>query len=438
MNRLTRLLLGLGSLALTVSVSAGNVAGLPDKVTFSDHIAPLVFNNCVECHREGEAGPFTLTDYKDIKKRGRLIHKVMEKRYMPPWHPAPGYGEFRHSRRMSDRDIALVGKWVKTGMKQGDPANTPPLPEFKSGWRLGKPDLVVKTSEPFTVPADGPDIYRNFTIPLNLKEDKWVTAIEIRPSSRPVVHHALYHADLTREARKLDGQDGRPGFDHMRFKKRDLGGWAVGAFPEKLPYGMARHLPAGSDLILACHFHPVGKAMDEQTTVALYFADKEPRMKLHEALVPRDYGSRSALREGIPAGESEFHIKGKYALPIDAELIAVWGHAHYIGKTMTGMAHLPDGSKKKLFRIDDWDFNWQGQYYYKEPLPLPAGSILTADITYDNSADNPRNPHDPPRLIKWGLQSTDEMGALIYGFAVDEEKLQRARQRKKQPESASR
>jgi hypothetical protein len=411
--------------AFAVSISAFTPLAnaettLPAKVTFSEHIAPIVFSNCVECHRKGEAGPFTLTNYRDVSKRARLIQKVTENRFMPPWHLEPGYGEFRHTRRLTDRDIALLGKWAENGAPEGDSKKTPPLPTFPEGWRLGKPDLVVQMTEPFTVPADGPDIYRNFVIPLDLDEDKWVTAIEIRPSSRPVVHHVLYHADTQGVARTLDGQDGRPGFNGMRFNKVDLGGWAVGAFPEKLPYGLARRLPKGADLILAGHFHPAGKEMEEQMTAAIYFAKEKPKRQLHEVLVPRGYGDRSALREGIPPGEKNFKITDVYRLPIKADLIAAWGHAHYIGKTMTGTATLPDGTVKKLFKINDWNFNWQGQYYYKEAISLPAGTVIKSEITYDNSADNPRNPHSPPRLIKWGLQSTDEMGALIFGFAVDD------------------
>lgn len=419
-----RFLSSLLLLGACMGAQAGVAAGrLPEKVTFAKHIAPIVFNNCVECHRKGEAAPFELTNYRQVSKRARLIRKVVEKRYMPPWHPIPGHGDFRNTRRLADRDVALIAKWEETGAPQGDPGNTPPVPNFPGGWRLGKPDLVVKMSKAFTVPADGPDIYRNFVIPLNLKEDKWVTAIEIRPSSRPVVHHMLYHADLSGEARELDGQDGRPGFNHMRFKKIDLGGWAVGAFPEKLPYGLARKLPGKSDLILAGHFHPVGREMKEQTTVALYFAKKRPEREYREIILPSGYGNKSALREGIPAGEKDFRISADYKLPVEAELVAVWGHAHYIGKTMNGTASLPDGSTSKLFRIDDWNFNWQGQYLYKKPLPLPKGTVLKSELTYDNSADNPRNPHHPPRMIRWGLQSTDEMGALIFGFAVDRKEL---------------
>src|SRR5215472_6607975 len=168
---------------------------LPDKVTFSEHIAPIVFNNCTCCHRPGEAAPFKLMSYGDVRKRGKTILDVVERRYMPPWQPEPGHGDFRDERRLSDQQIALIERWVESGMAEGDPQKLPKIPEFPQGWYLGKPDLIVTMDRPFDVPADGPDIYRNFVLPLNLAEDKWVTAIDIRPSARAVVHHMLYFSD---------------------------------------------------------------------------------------------------------------------------------------------------------------------------------------------------------------------------------------------------
>jgi hypothetical protein len=176
---------------------------LPDKVTFSDHVAPIIFGNCTACHRPGEAAPFQLLTYRDVQKRGRTILKVVERRYMPPWQPEPGHGEFRDERRLSDHPIALLRRWVQTGMAEGDPKRLPALPKFSDGWYLGKPDLVVTMDRALNVPADGPDLYRNFVLRLNLPEDKWVTAIELRPSARGVVHHALFFSDGNRSVSKI-------------------------------------------------------------------------------------------------------------------------------------------------------------------------------------------------------------------------------------------
>ncbi|HEY7309277.1 MAG TPA: cytochrome c, partial [Gemmataceae bacterium] len=175
---------------------------LPDKVTFSEHIAPIIFNNCTSCHRPGEAAPFKLMSYRDVQKRGQTILDVVERRYMPPWQPETGHGDFRDERRLSDRQIALLQRWVETGMAEGDAQKLPKVPQFPQGWYLGKPDLIVTMDQAFDVPADGSDIYRNFLLPLNLTEDKWVTAIDIRPSAREVVHHALYFRDEKGSARK--------------------------------------------------------------------------------------------------------------------------------------------------------------------------------------------------------------------------------------------
>ncbi|MDX1565897.1 MAG: hypothetical protein R3236_10850, partial [Phycisphaeraceae bacterium] len=192
---------------------------LPEEVTFSAHIAPIVYNNCTECHRPGEGAPFSLTSYKQVRKKAKTINLVVKDRYMPPWHPVPGWGRFRDDRRLADRDLKLIDRWVRTGMKRGDPAQEPKLPRFPEGWFLGQPDMVVKTREPYVVRAGGPDIYRNFVIPLNLKEDKWVTAVEIRPGARSVVHHCLFFLDSTGHARKLDRRDRTSGFRAMGFRR---------------------------------------------------------------------------------------------------------------------------------------------------------------------------------------------------------------------------
>lgn len=395
----------------------------PENVTFTEHIAPLVFNHCYECHRPGEAAPFTLKSYQDVSKRATMIGEVIGRGFMPPWHPAPGDVTFRNSRRLSEEQIALFEQWVATGKREGDADKLPELPSYADGWRLGKPDMTVTMSESYHVPADGADIYRNFVIPLDLPEDKWLTAIEIRPDERSVVHHVLYFADQSGTARQRSGSDGQPGFRGMGFRAVQVGGWAVGGTPEKLPYGLARKLPANSDLILACHFHPVGKAADVKITAALYFADKPPTRDFVRFQVPPGYGRGTKLSQGVPAGEKNFQISGEYTLPADGDLISVSGHAHYICTSMKATATLPDGQVLDLLSIPAWDFNWQGQYLLKESLRLPKGTVLYGEVNYDNSEDNLNNPNYPPKLIRWGLQSTDEMGSLFFGMAVEDGSL---------------
>lgn len=384
-----------------------------NEVTFAEHIAPIVFNNCATCHRPGEPTPFSLTDYSSVKRRARTIARVTEERYMPPWHVDEEWGDFRGKLSLTDQEIALIGKWVEAGAPEGDPAKTPALPDFPEGWSLGEPDLVVEMEEAFEVYAEGKDIYRYFALPLNLDEDKWVKAVEVRPSARSVVHHVLFFLDSSGKARELDGADGTPGFRRRGFRQSgSLGAWAVGGMPLALDDGYALPIKKGNDLVLQTHFHPSGKVEREKTKIGLYFADEKPDKQLLEFMVPPVYAMLTGLNVG--PDESNYELRDHMIVPEDMDLITVWGHAHQICTSMECRATLPDGTEKKLFRIGEWDFNWQGQYAYEEPVRLPKGTRIETLITYDNSADNPFNPNSPPRRIYWGEESTDEMGAIVF------------------------
>ncbi len=417
------------AITLTVLMSAAGPAlpaaektdAVPDKPTFAEQIAPLVFNNCTSCHRPGEAAPFTLLNYSDARKHSRTMLRVMKNRYMPPWLPEPGYGEFQHERRLSAQQIALFQRWVETGMAEGDPQKTPAAPTFTSDWSLGKPDLIVKMDRPYDVAADGPDVYRNFVFRLNMPEDKWVTAVEIRPSAREVVHHALYFTDAAHSARQEDGKDGQPGFLGMAFKRTGgLGGWAVGATPTKLPEGLAWPLPKDADLVVQTHFHPSGKEEKETLALGLYFADKPPTHTMLNVQLPPAFGLFAGVN--IPLGKADYIVKDSFRLPVDVELVGAGAHAHHLGKSLKGWAVLPDGETKQLFWIKDWDFNWQGAYYYKQPVRLPKGTVLHGEVTWDNSADNVRNPHQPPVRVEWGEGTNDEMGSVRFAMTAADEK----------------
>lgn len=388
-------------------------------VTYHRDIAPIVYANCTGCHRPGESGPFPLTDYREVSRRAATIRRVVEDRYMPPWHANPETTDFRGVRRLDDSEISAIGRWIDGGKPEGDPAEAPPFPAFTEGWQLGEPDLVLRMDRPFEVPAEGPDLYRNFVLPLDLPEDKWIKAIELRPSARPVVHHSLYFLDDTGTARQLDGKDGRPGFSGMSLRTgAALGGYVPGASSRKLPGDLALPLPQGSDLILSTHFHPSGKVEHEQTTVGLYFADAPPKRKLESVQVPPAFGRGAGI--DIPAGARDYTIEDSFTLPVAVEAHFVSGHAHYLCETMRMTAALPDGSQRILLDIPDWDLDWQDTYFFSEPVVLPAGTVLTSVITYDNSTDNPDNPTHPPVRVKWGRESTDEMGAItLSGVALD-------------------
>src|ERR1051326_4121369 len=272
------------------------------KVTCSEDIAAILYENCVTCHRPGEAAPFALISYDDVKKKEAIVAAVTQSRYMPPWHAEHGYGEFRDERRLTDEQIAKIGEWVKAGMPEGDRAKMPKLPEFTDGWRLGKPDLILAMSAGFDIPATGPDVYRNFIIPTKLTEDKWVRAVEFHPAARKAVHHAIFAYVHSGALASYDGKDGSAGFTGMTglglgiglqpdfAPTGALGGWAVGGTPYFLPEGQAVTLAKSTDGVLQMHFHPTGKAETEKSVIGVYFADKAPEKKLLEIDLPALFG----------------------------------------------------------------------------------------------------------------------------------------------------
>ena len=417
-------------------MAAAAVMPAANTVTFAETIAPIVYQNCVTCHRPGEAAPFSLISYEDVKKRGALIATVTKSRYMPPWHAAHAYGEFAEERRLTDAQIAEFGEWVNQGMPQGDPAKMPRLPQFPDGWHLGKPDLVLEMPTGFDLPPSGPDIYRNFVIPTHLTEDRWVRAVEFHPSARKVVHHVLYAYVDGGALAKVDGADGRPGFGGMGSigvapggsNSGGLGGWAVGATPIFMPEGLALPLPKGSDFVLQMHFHLTGKPETEKSVLGIYFADQAPERRLMGLQLPALFGFGAGIE--IPAGERNYTVDDSFTLPVDVIAYSAGAHAHYVAKEMRASATLPDGTTKPLLWIRDWDFAWQDRYNYKAPVTLPKGTRVDVHLRYDNSADNPRNPSHPPRRVQWGEQSFDEMGSVTLQVVAvakqDEATLQQA------------
>lgn len=402
--------------------------------TFSEHVAPIVFGNCTPCHRPGEAAPFPLMGYRDARPLAKAIATATSSRVMPPWKAGPSDYAFQNARQLSTDQIATIQRWVDDGMLEGDPARLPAMPRFIEGWQLGQPDLVVTMGEAFEVAARGPDVYRNFVVPLNVERDTWVRAIDFRPSARAVVHHSLFFLDATGAARERDAGDPLPGFaggmgsarvlgagrgnglaglltgrgaarpdDQIARAGGGLGGWALGGRALELPAGLAFFVPKGSDLILSTHFHPSGKVEREQSTVGLYFAAAPPTQAFTTIQLPPIFGVFEGL--DIPAGEGRYTLKDSFVIPVDVRAFGVGAHAHCLGKRMTLTATLPDGTVRTLLRIDDWDFSWQERYSFKDFVSLPKGTRLDAEMSYDNSAANKRNPARPPVRVTWGEES---------------------------------
>ncbi len=417
------------------SESADSMA---DSVTYAEHVAPILYANCVECHRPGEVAPFSLLTYEDTRIRGPLMVYMTGEGLMPPWKAGPGDYAFKNERHITPEQIATLARWVEIGMPEGDPSLLPPTPTFTEGWQLGPPDLVATMPESFPVPADGPDVYRNFVVSLDLDEDVWVRAVDFRPSARSVVHHSLFFLDNTGSAREQDGKDGLPGYSSGMgvrvggFSSRGeaaregntqtdagiansrraggLGGWAIGGRARELPEGLAYLVPKGADLILSTHFRPSGEPASETSSLGLYFADGPPKQAFTYIQLPSVFGVFEGI--DIPAGESDYSIADTFVLPVDIKAFNVGAHAHYLGKEIKLTATLPGGEARTLLWIEEWDFAWQELYQFADYVELPAGTQLEVHFSYDNSAENLKNPSSPPIRVTWGEQSTDEMASV--------------------------
>jgi hypothetical protein len=381
-------------------------------VTFSKHVAPILFDECVTCHRPMGSGPFELLTYEDARKRARDIARVTAKRIMPPWQPAHGYGEFEGERRLSELQIATIQKWVEEDAPEGDGAELPKAPSFTNEWQLGTPDLVVQPATAYTLGAEGKDVYYNFVAPIPTARNRYVAGVELQSGNR-AVHHAFINVDETRGARRLGAKNHPPGFlgmdtpESVAMPGGQLLGWQPGKIASLNPPGLSWILRTNTDLVLQAHMNPTGKPEAVQPKVGFYFTEQAPTNSSFRIRM-------TSLLLDIPAGESNYVTEMSYTLPVDVNLIRVGAHAHYLAKDMQGYAILPGGEKKWLLWIKDWDFKWQGDYKYKEPVFVPKGSKLTLRFTYDNSTNNVRNPFNPPRRTLWGLETTDEMGELYF------------------------
>jgi uncharacterized protein (TIGR03437 family) len=392
-------------------------------VTYSDQIASIIYGNCTTCHRTGQVTPFTLMSYSDVKQHALTIASVTQSGYMPPWKPALGWTPLRDQRSLTSAQIAVIQQWVAQGMPEGDPSNEPPVPTFPDGWQLGTPDLILTMPAGFNVPADGPDVYRNFVLETGLTTEKWIQAIELKPTARGALHHVLFFSDTTGQARALDGQDGQPGFpgfgtilqieaaDPINALQGGLGGWVPGATPEYLPAGISYHLPAGADLVLQTHFHPDGKPETEQTTMGIYYAPAPPARTITQIQAPAFFGFQANI--DIPANVNNYMVRSSFTLPVAVDAFSVSAHCHYLGKGARMTATLPSGQVQILLWIPSWDFNWQDTYIFKDLVALPAGTRIDGELIYDNSTANPVNPFTPPQEVQFGENSTDEMGSLI-------------------------
>jgi peroxiredoxin len=388
------------------------------EVTFTRHIAPILYANCTECHRPGEVAPFPLVGYEDASKRADWLAEVVQTGLMPPWRAVEGYGHFIAERRLSPRQKQLLAEWADAGAPRGDDADMPALPNFPDGWLLGEPDLVLEAPHSVDVPAEGPDLFHHFVVPLNLPEDVDAVAIEFRPGNPRIVHHAITFLDPSGVGRKRDAETPEPGFTTKTGTALPLSGvlniWAPGVTARPLPEGIGLKLPKSADVIVQLHLHPNGKVETDRSRVGIYFA-KTPATRFVMDR-PFIYGP---ITIDIPPGARDHRLSASMKLPVDLTLTAVLPHMHLLGREIKAWAELPDGGSRPLIWVKDWNFYWQDQYVYREPVRLPAGSVVHVEGRFDNSAENPLNPSTPPQRVLLGEESTDEMCLAIFQSVVD-------------------
>jgi Flp pilus assembly protein TadD len=381
-------------------------------LTYHRDIAPLIYQHCSPCHRAGETAPFELLTYEDVRKRVRQITEVTAGRYMPPFLPEPGPLPFANARRLTSEQIGLINQWAAEGAREGAPADAPPRPTWTQGWQLGPPDVVVQMPQPFEVPAEGKDVYRNFVVPAPVSHRHFVRAVEFRAGTR-AIHHVFIQMDRTRNSRRRDEADPGVGFSGMdspvtvESPSGHFLSWQPGRGPTEMPPGLPWTLEPGTDLVLQMHLQPTGKPEAIQSTIGLYFTPQAPTNTPFKIAL-------SSYAIDIPAGNASYTVEDDLTLPVDVDLLAVLPHAHYLARRLEGRATLPDGTSLALLTIPQWNFDWQSDFRYREPVFLPKGTRLSMRYTYDNSASNARNPHQPPQRVRYGLNSTDEMGELWF------------------------
>ncbi len=414
-------------------VPTEKVTAKTGKVTYYRDVMPLLQEHCQQCHRPGEVGPFALMTYNQAVSWASDIKEYTRNRRMPPWKPVESQ-PFHNDRRLSDKEIKTLADWVDSGTPEGNSSDAPKPKSFIDGWTLGKPDLVLTVSEEMIVGPSGKDLFRVFVMPTGLTEDKYVRAIEVRPGNTRVLHHTLNFFDTKGRGRELEkleqakaskpeDLDHGPGYNVSMgvgfLTTADgtfggLSGWAPGQVPRRLPDEMAWFLPKGSDLLVQAHYHRTGRTEKDRITLGLYFAKQEPK-KLFKGTVLPGNGKFPYLLN-IPANNENYKVTGTIWMKEDVVLYSVMPHMHMLGKKVKVTMTPPDGNTETLVGIDDWEYNWQETYWLKKPLHVKTGTRFDVEAIYDNSVKNPNNPFSPPRNVRFGEETTNEMCFIFFGM----------------------
>jgi hypothetical protein len=419
-------------------------AGKTGPVTYYRDVLPILQQRCQGCHRPGAVGPFSLMSYRQAVNWAKDIKAYTGTRQMPPWKITRGLA-FHNDRRIPEKEIATLAAWVDGGTPKGDPKDAPPPRRDADGWQLGRPDLVLTVPADFQVGPSGKDVFRCFVLPTGLAEDKYVSAVEVRPGNPRIVHHSLLFVDAAGRGRTLEQRaqarkqavdahgepvlDRGPGYSvgmGVGFTPQGgLSGWAPGQMPRHLPAGLGYFLPRGADVVMQVHYHRDGRLEKDRTAVGLYFARSKDCRPIQGGTL---FGSQRSsglaftlpgvgkrlqvvnrLFFAIPAGAEHFALKGRQWAADDFTLYTVTPHMHLLGKAIRVTLTPPGGPTTTLLEIRDWDYNWQETYHLKEPVRVKAGTRLDVEAVYDNSDSNPNNPFTPPRRVTFGEQTTNEM-----------------------------
>jgi len=390
----------------------------PD-ATYAETIAPIMNRSCVSCHRTGGIAPFSLVGYDNTKKWIATIASVTQSGYMPPWKAVHGYGDFKDENRLSKMEIDQIQQWNETGMPRGDESKEPASPKFVTNWPLRQPDLIVQPEKSYHVDAEGGDLYRSFVIKNQFKKPTWIKAIAIQPGNAKVVHHVIVFTDATGMAQESEvaNTDGQPGFVDSGgapgfIPSGVLGTWAPGATTREFPAGTAMLVSPKDKIVIQVHYHKTGKPEEDQTKLGLYFATEKIK---HRMLV--DWIMDVDLR--IPADDNHYVESYDQTVDENMTIYSAFPHMHNLGQSLKAEIRYPDGKIQPLIWVDKWDFRWQLTYSMKDPIKAPKGSVIHIDAVYDNSAANVLNPHSPPKRVKFGRRTTDEMLLLVLDYALD-------------------
>src|SRR5262245_27052224 len=356
--------------AFVAAAALATPAPAGEPVTFTKDVAPILWKNCAGCHHQGAVGPFPLVTYADAGRRAKFLSAVTASRRMPPWRAEHGYGPFANERRLSASDVRILAEWAAAGAPEGNPGDLPTAPEFPDGWQLGKPDAILTMPSTFKIPATGPDVYRCFVIPIPVREDQTVAAVEFHPENQRVIHHASFYLDTKGQGRKREKEsaDGQPGYSSFGgpgiIPAGGLGGWGLAALPKFLPDGTGMILPSGADTVLQIHYHPTGKEETDRSELGIYFS-KAPATRFVTTVSAR------TTDIAIPPGTKRHHVSCQSApLPADVTVLTATPHMHFLGREITATAVLPDGQERPLVGIRDWDFHWHERYQFTHPLRL--------------------------------------------------------------------